>query len=108
MKITGAISDSSTDDTQQQQHSLLSVLNSFAKTEEVEEVGSIVSNDTIDETAVEVARLNEATDEEKSQDVLVSSAQGNTDSDLSDEDDDDFLDLLVDTLDTDFDPNLLL
>lgn len=108
MKITGAISDSSTDDTQQQQHSLLSVLNSFAKTEEVEEVGSIVSNDTIDETAVEVARLNEATEEEKSQDVLVSSAQGNTDSDLSDEDDDDFLDLLVDTLDADFDPNLLL
>lgn len=106
MKITGATSNSSMDTQQRQQLPTLPVLNSLVKIQETEEVCSIVSSGTSGEKSSEVACLSEAADKEKEKEGK-SSCGGSTALDLSD-DDEDFLDLLVDTFEGEFDPNLLL
>jgi len=106
VKITGVTSDSSSDDTRWQQLPILSVSDSFVKTLESEDVSSTVSSDTSDENPVKVACLNKATCPEITEEGE-SVCEGASDLGLSDEDQD-FLDLLVDTLDGEFDPNLLL
>jgi len=106
VKITGATSDSLTEDIDQQQLPTLPVLDSFVKSKEMGEVGSIESTSTPTEKLVDVACMNEAKDQDETEDGLfaheLSSAFGLSDEDV------DFLDVLVDTLDGEFDPNLLL
>lgn len=104
VKITGATSDSPTD-IAQQQLPLLPVLDSFVMTEGVEEAGITVNKGTACEEVVEEVCMDSGTDDEKTQDA-VSAPQGNLD--LESDEDGEFLDLLVDTLDTEFDPSLLL
>lgn len=106
MKITGAPSDSPTDDTQQQQLPTLRMLNSFVTIEEKEEAGRGVSSETSNEKLVKVASLNEAPDQNE---VLVGvhACEGSSVLKLRDEDEG-FLDVLVDAFDADFDFNMLL
>lgn len=106
VKITGAPSNSSMDIRQPQQLPTLPVLNSLVKIQETEEVSSIVSSGTSGEKSFEVTRLSKATDKETAKEGK-SDYGGSTALNLSD-DDEDFLDLLVDTLEGEFDPNLLL
>jgi len=106
VKITGVTSDSSLDDTRRQQLPILSVSDSFVKTLESEDVSSTVDSDSSDENLVKVTCLNKATYPETTGEGE-SVCEGGCDLGLSDEDQD-FLDLLVDTLDGEFDPNLLL
>lgn len=81
-----------------------------------EEVDNIAaSSGTPDETSVEAVSLNEMKDLDKTPELVdfvltaddLSTLGGSSASDTSD-DDEDFLDLLVDSLDGEFDPNLLL
>eukprot|EP00579_Thalassiosira_antarctica_P015133 CAMPEP_0201944784 /NCGR_PEP_ID=MMETSP0903-20130614/53571_1 /ASSEMBLY_ACC=CAM_ASM_000552 /TAXON_ID=420261 /ORGANISM="Thalassiosira antarctica, Strain CCMP982" /LENGTH=403 /DNA_ID=CAMNT_0048487839 /DNA_START=133 /DNA_END=1345 /DNA_ORIENTATION=- len=115
VKITGADSDSSTDNIKQQQLSGLPMCDSMVKNKTSEEVDSIAaSSGTPDEASVEAVSLNEMKDLDKTPELVdfvltaddLSTLGGSSASDTSD--DEDFLDLLVDSLDGEFDPNLLL
>lgn len=63
---------------------------------------------TPDEASVEATEATATTDQDKAQDYA-SALESDTSTDSSSDDDDgSFLDLLVDTLDGEFDPDLLL
>lgn len=106
MKITGAPSDSSTVDTQRRQVLALPVLESFEKVKGEGEVGGVVSTGTPDETLVEAVQMAEHKDSERINDGVGACGSSN-DSSLTEEDGE-FLDLLCDTLEKDFNPDLLL
>merc|ERR1712008_337525 len=112
VKITGANSDSSLDHIkQQQQVSVLPVCDSLVKDREGQEVDSIVRSGTPEEAPVEVNTF--ATNQNEMQESVecvpgkdnVFTSEG-SDASYLDDIDGDFLDLLVDTLDGEFDPNL--
>lgn len=125
VKITGANFDSSTDLKQSTQQQLpgLPLCNSSAKNEMEGEVagGPVLSGGTPEEASVEAAgSANQGLDQDKitltamdcdltkiePTKVDVSSLESI--SPETSDDDGDFLDLLVDTLDCDFDPELLI
>jgi len=105
VKITGAPSDSPTDDTQQQQLPI-PMFNSFVAVEEGKEAVSSVSSETPYEGSVKVVPMHKALDQGEVLDRVDACGRG-SDSELSDEAEA-LLDLLVDTLDTEFDPDMLL
>ena len=106
MKIPSATADSPADDAQQQQLPPLPVLDSFVTIEKTEEFGGHVSSRTADVTSCEAAGLTAGTDQEKAKEGAFA-RRGSSASDLS-EGDEEFTDLLIDTLDVEFDPRLLL
>jgi len=123
VKITGANSDASTDNTkQQQQLSRISMCDPLVKDKESEEVGSIINGDTtevapIDMTevvSIDMTSVNEMVYEGKNPEGLDSPVtngnESKPDRNIASElgDDGDFLDLLVDTLDGEFDLDLLI
>ena len=116
VKITGADSDLSSANIKQQQLSGLPMCDSMVTNKTSEEVDNIAaSSGTPDEASVEAVSLNEMKDLDKTPELVdfvltaddLSTLGGSSASDTSD-DDEDFLDLLVDSLDGEFDPNLLL
>lgn len=117
MKITGAKFDSSKDNAQQQQQpSGLPMCDSTVTNKEGEGIGSTVPSDAPDEALVEaVSSVTEAIGREDTQvaadcEVInvgdVTTLEGGMPD--SSDDDVDFLDLLVDSLDGEFDPELLI
>lgn len=123
MKITGANSDTSTDNTkQQQQLSRIPMCDPLVNDKKSEEVGSITNGDTTEEVPIDmtdvvsisVASVNKIEHEGKNSEELESPVtngnESKRDRNIPSElgDDKDFLDLLVDTLDGDFDLDLLI
>jgi len=116
VKITGATKIDSSSvvehvEQQQKQPTGLPVCDSLEKNkEEMVEVGSIANGGTSPDAApVEVTPVTEVMEQDQTQEVMdVVLAQDNL-STLDDSmNDADLLDLLVDTLDGEFDPNLLI
>jgi hypothetical protein len=114
VKITGANFNSSSGcNEQQQQLTGLLMCNSEVKNKEGVEDGSVLSSGSPDDASVSggAFAVNTLMGQETAQvvgysnDGTVHLESGTPD--ISD-DDEDFLDLLVDTLDGDFDPNLLI
>lgn len=109
MKITGAPSDSPAESQDGEQRQPLPGLPAcdpqVKKEEEREEVGSVASTATISEEAS--AKTEEASLEHVELDLAKQGDVSSLESPSSD-DDEDFLDLLVDTLEGDFDPDLLI
>lgn len=117
MKTTGANFDSSMDNLKQQQLSGLPMSSPLVKNKESEEVGSMVDSDSQDEASSE-AQASVNANELKNQETSVKAVGLDTTgmevptleccSPESSDDDIDFLDLLVDSLDGEFDPDLLI
>lgn len=117
MKITGANFDSPKDNLKQEQLSALPKCNLSAK---INEVGMVAGNAVSDSGALEEVPMEAATaatlalDPFQTAEVALSQVASEevpmleSSSPESTDDDGDFLDLLVDTLDGEFDPELLI